>query len=175
MNVMNNRGQTLMELVIGVGLVAVIVGAVAILTVSSLRNTQFSKNQAQATQLAQQNMEKVRTIKNSNFGVCLENELSSGICSTWEQIWTTNFGTMSAGCTTGCTFELKNSCTVAGGEVKPLCLSYKAAKTTIGGNFTYQVIVENETVGEKKVTSNVFWTDISGEHSSQLVTVLGKR
>lgn len=175
---MDTKGQSLMELVIGLGLISVIIGAIAVVTVNTLMNTQFSKNQVLATRMAQENLEKIRTIKKLNFGVCTKADVDAGgtKCSTWEDIWAATFGTVSSGCTTsatGCTFNLENNCTLYSGEVKSFCLRYSTVRAIDpGGVFSSQVIIEDETVSQKRVTSKVFWLDPSGEHSSYLVTVL---
>lgn len=171
MSKLNLKGQTLLELVVGLGLLTVIVGALAIVTTNSLRNSQFSKNQVQATKLAQENMEKVRTIKSSDFGVCLQGE---SVCSTWENIWAVNFGRQQTGCTIGCTFYPEDGCTVTGDEEKPLCLRYQANPISVGENFTGQIIIEDEDVNQKRVTSRVSWVDATGNHSSELVTILSR-
>ncbi len=176
------KGQSLLELVIGVGLITVIMGAMAVVAINTLRNTQFSKNQTQATKFAQANLELVRTIKNSNFGVCLQTD--GATCSRWEDIWAVNFGTAVPGCTTGCTFNVQSdvinnvpgNCPVTGGTT-PFRLKYSAVNG-ISGRFTYQIIIEDEANLQKRVTSRVFWNDstttgASGtEHSSDLVTIL---
>ena len=51
-----------MELVVGISLITVVIGAIAVITTYSSRNSQFSKNQAQATKLAQENIDVVITI-----------------------------------------------------------------------------------------------------------------
>ena len=185
----NSKGQSLLELVVGIGLVAVVVGAIAIVTLSSLRNTQFSKNQLQATNLAQQNLERVRTIKNSNSGVCLQNQNPGGdppvYCSVWEDLWAVNFGTT---CSAGCTFEVKinsEDCEIGADKFTGLCLKYNPERVSLGLLST-QIIIEDEDDGNgvpdagdvdtaKRITSRVFWTDSSGEHSSDLVTILSRR
>lgn len=183
MNKITLKGQTLLELVVGMSLIAVVIGALAITTTYSLRNTQFSKNQAQATQFAQENLEKVRTIKSANYGICLNGQDPLVNCFAWEDIWIKNdFGNLPA-CddlpAPTCTFELRdNGCTVVTGDTRPLCLVYKATPSSfsgVSGNFTYQIYIENEVPNEqKRVTSKVFWTDTTGQHSSDLVTVFSK-
>ncbi|MBI2593426.1 prepilin-type N-terminal cleavage/methylation domain-containing protein [Candidatus Daviesbacteria bacterium] len=172
----NQKGQTLLELVVGMSLIAVVIGAMAITTTYSLRNTQFSKNQAQATMLAQENMEKVRTIKSANYGVCLQGKTP---CLTWEEIWDETFGSYSSkSCTLiGCTYIPSNNCTVTGDITKALCLTYSENPIDLGNGFTAQVIIEDEpglAGTQKRVTSKVFWTDTTGQHSSDLVTVFSK-
>ncbi len=181
MNKLTCKGQTLLELVVGLGILLVVLGAAAISTTQGLRNSQFSKNQAQATKLAQENMEIVRTIKNSNLGVCLSGQGTTS-CLTWEGIWTNNFGNLPACAnpTATCTFEIRNNtCTLAAGGTKPICLVYKNTPAVLsGGIFSYQVYIENEDLAlpliQKRVTSRVFWTDSTGQHSSDLVTVFSR-
>lgn len=176
-----------MELVVGVGLVVVVAGAIAITTIQSLKNTKFSKNQVEATKIAQGNIEKVRTIKNSNFGVCKQSEQPQPgtVCSSWADIWTIAFGKQMTTCTNGCTFKIVNGCDISNGsttETKPFCLSYIdpaiANRANLGNGFTGVVVIEDESAlvftTQKRVTSRVFWTDSTGEHSSDLVTILSR-
>lgn len=165
MNKLEQGGQTLLELVVGMGLIAAVITALAITTTYGLRNTQFSKNQALATKLAQENLEKVRTIKSANYGVCLQNELLSN-CSSWESIWSISFGT-------GSRFVIENGCTVSA-STEPLCLKYSTDFADLGNGFTGEVILADEASGQKRVTSRVFWTDTTGQHKSDLVTLFSK-
>lgn len=181
---LGQKGQNLLELVLGVGLVAVVAGAVAVVTINSLQNTQFSKNQLQATKLAQESIEKVRTIKDSNFGVCTQQEVASGatVCSYWDDIWATQFGSVSTtpSCIDNqiCTFVLRGTCSVrvsgGGSETKPFCLKYSTAKSDLVGGFKGQILIEDEADSQKRVTSRVYWTDSSGEHMSELITILSR-
>jgi Tfp pilus assembly protein PilW len=185
MNIKNNqRGQNLMELVVGVGLLTIVVGAIAVVTLSSLKNTQYSKNQIQATQFAQQNMEVVRSIRNSNYGICLESDLAltPRTCSAWQDIWNVNFDTPtypSACSSPPCNFKIMVPCTVRTGatttEQKPFCLAYSPTLTvTVLSRFTAEIIISDEAAGQKKVTSKVYWDDAGGQHSSNLVSILSK-
>lgn len=164
-----NRGQSLMELVVGVSLITVVIGAIAVITTYSLRNSQFSKNQAQATKLAQQNLEVVRTIKSSNYGVCtMGQDLTA--CSSWEDIWPPNIGVGS--------YKIPGSGCTVNGVLKTYCLQYKAPEAVWNldvAGFTGEIVIADEvTANQKRVTSRVYWTDTSGKHSSDLVTVFAK-
>lgn len=174
MNKLTQTGQSLMELVVGVGFIAAIITALAITTTYSSRNTQFSKNQALATKFAQENMEKVRTIKSANYGVCVEGQST---CYTWEEILDLNFGA-GENCPYGCTYVPTTiPCTVTGNIIKPFCLTYSAAPADLGNGFTGQIIMEDETGDpdtQQRVISRVFWTDSTGQHSSELVTVFSR-
>lgn len=174
----NQRGQNLLELVVGVGLLTIVVGAIAVITISGLRNTQYSKNQVQATQFAQQNMEIVRSIRNSNYGICLQSDTTT--CTAWQDIWTVNFDTAtppSACSSPPCNFKILVPCNVRVGtivEQKPYCLTYSPTRLTFLTRFTSELIISDEAPGQKKVTSKVYWDDPSGQHSSNLVSILSK-
>ena len=61
------KGQTLLEAMIGLGVAIAVVSAIVIAIISSLNNTQFSKNQNLANQYAQQGMEIVRKIRDASW------------------------------------------------------------------------------------------------------------
>lgn len=175
----------------GVGMVAIVVGAIAIVSISSMQNTQYSKNQIQATKLAQQNMELVRSIKESNYGVCLNSDIIQNpppntTCSSWEDVWGITFGAFSETptphcATVDCTFTVIYGCNIrtanGGTESKPICLNYSSSKTAAGSNLsnlTSLIIIEDEATGQKKVTSRAYWSDTTGEHLSNLITIFSK-
>lgn len=179
---LSGKGQSLMELVVGVSLITIVVGAVAVITTYGLRNSQFSKNQAQATKLAQENIEKVRTIKSSNYGICF---IGLPACSSWEAVWTLgteSYSKFETDCAaTGCKFSLLLSgCTIPGDGSPQVCLqqlSATANPVNLQEGFTYEILISNEPevgASQKRVTSRVFWTDTTGDHSSDLVTVFSK-
>ena len=164
----HSAGQSLMELVVGVSLITVVIGAVAVITTYGLRNSQFSKNQAQATKLAQEKLELVRAIKSSNYGICLPGEQTSA-CSSWENVWSRSFGI-------GEEYRISaNGCTVSGVS-SPYCLQYKGPNSTwdLGGGLSGEIIIKDEVANQKRVISRIYWTDTSGVHSSDLVTVFSK-
>lgn len=61
------RGDTLIEVLIALGVVTVVISAVTVLGISSLSNARFSANQEQASKYTQEGMEIVRGIRNSNY------------------------------------------------------------------------------------------------------------
>ena len=60
-------GQTLLEALIALAAAVVIISVMSVLVLSSLNNAQFSKNQNQATQYAQQGIEVIKNISQSNW------------------------------------------------------------------------------------------------------------
>lgn len=61
------RGDTLIEVLIALGIVVVVISAVTVLGISSLSNARFSATQDQAAKYTQEGMEIVRGIRNSNY------------------------------------------------------------------------------------------------------------
>lgn len=60
-------GQTLIEVLLALGTAVVVLSATVVAVLSALNNAQFSKNQNIATQYAQQGMEVMRNMRNSDW------------------------------------------------------------------------------------------------------------
>lgn len=63
----NMKGQTLIEVLLALGTAVVVLSATVVAVLSALNNAQFSKNQNIATQYAQEGMEVMRNMRNSNW------------------------------------------------------------------------------------------------------------
>lgn len=61
------KGQTLVEVLLALGTAVVVLSATVVTVLSALNNAQFSKNQNLATQYAQEGMEVMRKMRNSNW------------------------------------------------------------------------------------------------------------
>lgn len=61
------KGQTLIEALVALALIGVVISAIAIVVVSSLNNAQFGKNQNLATKYANEAMEHLHKIRNSDY------------------------------------------------------------------------------------------------------------
>lgn len=61
------KGQTLLEVLIGLTTAVVIIGAITALLVSSLNNTIVSNNQVKATAYAKEGMEFIRSLRDANY------------------------------------------------------------------------------------------------------------
>lgn len=65
---MTEKGQTLIETLVALGAAVLVLSAIAVAVISALNNTQYTKNQNQATQYAQQGIEVMRQISQSSWG-----------------------------------------------------------------------------------------------------------
>jgi Tfp pilus assembly protein PilV len=61
-------GQTLIEVLVALSVISLIVTSITIAVITSLNNAEFVKNQNLATQYAQQGMEIMRYMRNTNYG-----------------------------------------------------------------------------------------------------------
>lgn len=176
---MNHRGQTLIELVISIALILIIITGVTILTVKGLQNSQFSRNQVQATKLAQEGIEKMRTIRDNSFTICG---------------WAGNAtqpppnGLWGAGCPSGCRYLIKQTVgTCNNTDTTVLWINYTPSTSTTdtinvsGVDFKRSVVVTDttdltgtSTAFVKNIDVVVTWTDSSGTHDSKVSTQLSR-
>src|SRR5258708_38691280 len=63
----SQKGQSLVEVLVALSLAVVISSGIAVLIVYGLSSAQFSKSQSRAAQYAQEGMEKVRSLRDSNL------------------------------------------------------------------------------------------------------------
>lgn len=61
------KGQTVVEVLVALGAAVAVVTAIAVVVISAVNNTEFSKSQNLATQYAQQGMEVLRQIRDSDY------------------------------------------------------------------------------------------------------------
>lgn len=160
-NLKNQSAQSLLELIIVLAIAIIVIGALAIVTITSLRNANLSKNQLQATKYAQEGMERVRSIRNRNGDIVYD-----GNPQKFSFLWDIK---LRNDCGDPCSFFLNstnNSLTQSDILFEPLA-----------GGFERRVYLTDEggSWREKKtVTVLVNWVDFSGKHESKLITILGK-
>ncbi len=161
---MSNKGQTLLELVVVISVVVIVVGALVFATIASIRNASFAQNQLQATKLAQEGLEKVRSLRDRDGPLDYAIDPSTRTTK-FSDLW-------------GITFTCPNNCyfflTVESGKDK-LVGGTSISFEHIEPNFKRQFQIEEEganPAAQKKVTVKVLWTDFAGEHSSKLTTIL---
>jgi type II secretory pathway pseudopilin PulG len=75
---LNEKGQSLFEVVVAVGISAMILIAVASLAAGSVRNSSFSRNNAQATKFAQEEIEWLRGQRDAGWDGFIGNIASGG-------------------------------------------------------------------------------------------------
>jgi len=184
----DEKGQSLIELVVVVAVIVIVVGALTFATIASLRNASFSKNQAQATKLAQEGIERVRTGRDRNKVITHGGGLGSVISwdgnnlgqgKFWDYLINGNCGNLQLAPPVYCFFNVDN-------EGK---LAYLTAYGPISSQptlppgvesippFSRAVVISDDTTTsgvQKTVTVIVTWKDVSGPHESRLTTILRK-
>lgn len=178
-------GQSLMELVVVVAVAVIVISALVFATIGSLRNATFAKNQAQATKLAQEGLERVRTGRDRNQ--CI-NGLDAVNVNSWN-------GSTDCPSPVGSIWVYRISGDCDRPDLETYCYfntSPSGALQNIGSSATFPSTAEgippppddpvfrrvitlsddDDYKSAKKITSIVRWTDFSGEHESKLTTIL---
>lgn len=158
-------GQAILEIIIVSGLAIAIITAITITTLTGLRNSQFSQNQAQATKLAQEGLEAVRVIKENNCPVVTGANYYWSNTSSGPLVWDPGFTSDSL------SFRYTLTSIV---PTSPNCRLYVAVPEIIADRFTREIKILDDGTNQKKITSKVKWKDASGEHESFLVTFVTK-
>lgn len=171
----SEKGQTLLEVIAAAAVGILVVSALTFATIFSLRNATFAKNSTQATKLAQEGIERVRSIRDRDsaistdidypgssrkidkFSELFSVDLAHTICNTIKDNQPVD---------SPCYFGFDS-----GNLTKPMIVD-----ETID-SFKRRVLIGDQTAtkgSEKTVTLLVTWTDFAGPHESRLTTILRK-
>lgn len=179
-NKSSKMGQSLMELVVVIAVMIIVVGALTFATIASLRNAQFSQNQAQATKLAQEGIEKVRSLRDRNSNIQTLN-IPSSSGSSGSMLFSDLF----------ISFISHNFCNTVSGD-GPCYFNFVSGSLnqvasqnnneSVGSFMRRIQIFDRQTCDtvsncysqQKEITAVVSWTDFSGSHESRLTTILRK-
>ena len=190
---LTEKGQTLMELTVVLAVAVLVVGALTFATIASIRNASFAKNQAQATKLAQEAIERVRIGRDRNqcirgLGTNINSWNGSTDCPAPNgSIW--NYR-ISGDCdkpdvSTYCYFNVSSqgalqnigssqnfpSSAAEGIPPRPDTPIFERV-ITLSDDLDGNKIFDDIYSSAKKVTAIVRWTDFSGKHESRLTTIL---
>lgn len=160
----SERGQSLIEVIVAATVGILVVTALTFATIFSIRNASFAKNSAQATKLAQEGLENVRSIRDRdsivdfnanriNFSGLFALDLSHNSCSDKP-----------------CYFRFVSGILSQGTDVNFEPVGSFKRQVAIGD----QVSPVDTTGSEKTVTVIVQWKDFAGDHESKLTTILRK-
>ena len=184
----NENGQTLMELIVVILISVLVIVALVFGTIASLRNAQFAKNQAQATKLAQEGIERVRVGRDRNQPITISDTPVSSwngygsLCTgttdiKTDSIWcyqiNGNCGDSTLASPTFCYFNVDNQ----GRLTNLTAASFIPSRAEDIPPFHRAIILSDDAVtfaSLKTVTAVVRWTDFSGPHESRLTTILRK-
>lgn len=186
----NQSGQSLIEVLVALVVVMVMVVALIIIVLGSLKNSQFAQKQVQATKYAQETIDKLKTIRDRDGMISFQNSTSTtcGAAScqypqscNFSILWQCQLGFASpvSPCTIfrtgdpqGCYFLFTNNDSELIEPNSTSQISYSIPNE----DFKREIFMEDlGSAAEKKVTVKVKWTDASGDHESDLQTVLTQR
>lgn len=161
---MKSRGQSLLEMVLIIGVLLIVISAVVVVTLNGLKNSQFSNNQIKATKLAQEGINKVRDIKNKNCPV----EITGEPLYYWsvpppsQSIWARVIPDSSP-----ISFKIQANSPCLLQSIQDDSLS-----PTFKDQFRRVIQISGIKTNQKKIISIVSWSDFTGDHQSKLVTIL---
>lgn len=138
---MRERGQTLFELVIAVGVAVLVVTGIVALVTLSLRNANFARDRAQATRYAQEALEWLRSERNNGWNTFYSRVPTS---PTW--------------CLNTLSWSSPGSC--GSGSV--------ITGTKFVRRAVFSVVEANRSVSAQVLVS---WTDSQGAHQSKVDTI----
>lgn len=165
----NSKGQTLIEMIVVISVGVLVVGGLVFTTISSLRNANFAKNAVQVTKLAQEGLERVRSIRDQDGNIGTFTYIRDGNQYTATKFSDLYQAPMYANCNP-CNFSL---------NLPQNGLIFNSPPEVKAG-FTRKVQITDVSSGqswqsEKNITVIVSWTDPTGPHESKLTTILIKK
>ena len=172
----NQKGQSLVEVVIALGIAVIIVIAFTNATIASVRNSQFSKNQNLATKYAQETLEVVRAVRDQNAVGSVTDGTST--VNSWGDLWGINLKNAASpgGGFTGYCFTLNEATLVMTKRVS--CADNNGNGTTYDENIDtifyrkINITDDGTNLGKKQIFVRVYWSDNRGQHNTEVTTFL---
>ncbi len=161
----NERGQSLIEVLVVLVIATVMIVALIIVILSSLKNAQFAQNQTKATKLGQDTVDKIRILRDNNKNSTLD---YSGNRDCFKELW--NSSSTYFDCGESVCYYLFAS--PVGDVLSRVELA--ASKENLAEGFNRQIQVTQTNDTEIKLVIQIGWTDSSGEHNSNIETFLTK-
>lgn len=143
------RGQSLIEVLVAMGVVAMLAISLVTTTLITQRSARSARNNTQATNLAQQSIEQMRVFRDrKGYGTLTNNPPA--------QCW-----------------KIDTSADMSKPEVWALSNSCPETISLNNTSFSRSITIENGTdPDQKKITVTVAWQDSSGPQSVRSVTLL---
>lgn len=160
------KGQNLIEITIGLAVIGVILGGLAVVILTGMKNSQFAQNQVKATKYAQETIDQIKALRDQK---ALISVFISGSpypdLKLFDEILVD-----SAWCpqSTPCYFKLTTS--------DPFLTQINPNQSDIAianeENLSRQIILYTIADKQKYLIVKIKWTDTSGLHESNLQTIL---
>ncbi|HEX7041831.1 MAG TPA: hypothetical protein VF189_01140 [Patescibacteria group bacterium] len=163
--IFNQKGQTLIEVLVGLSAAVVVIAAITVAVITALNNAEFSRDQNLATQYTQEGMEIIRNMRDLDVASINQTNLPDGTyclakgCSSL----TTNPSDTSCGpkTSTHCTQNFNNF-------VREITISHNDPFCTNNGPTSSATPTPTPAseIGTIKVTVNTYWGDTKCSDSS---------
>ncbi|MCL5783889.1 MAG: prepilin-type N-terminal cleavage/methylation domain-containing protein [Patescibacteria group bacterium] len=176
-------GQSLIEVLVALVVSAMIITALIMTVLEGLKNAQYAQNQAQATKLAQDALDKITSIRDRDMDNSVDFNYTSGVSSLvttkFSDLWNIYMESQSS-----CGPTPPNPCYFKFDPNSPLRITQDTSGKgeDLGNGLTRQIIFEDsnskDSFGtelyktEKTIIVKVTWSDASGPHESNLQTIL---
>lgn len=156
----NQRGSTLLEVLVSLALVLFVVTALTITTINGLKNSQLSQNQLQATKLAQEGVEQIKQARERNCEIYFRGDSTAYV---WygpgQSIFSRNMGT---------NFKLN----ISGTSCR---LDEVTSDQVLENKFNRKITIQDDgTMNKKRIVVKVSWVDFSGPHTTEVATILSE-
>lgn len=171
---LEQTGQTLLELIVVITVIVLVVGALVFATIASLRNARFAQNQVQATKLAQEGMEQVRSLRDRDGTITTNIDFPGSsplrYINKFSELYSVDIA--------------HTICNTVNGDA-PCYFRFVSGILTQGTSANYemidpfkrQILIGDQTAtfgSQKTITAIVTWNDFAGSHESRLTTVSRK-
>lgn len=160
--IIRQNGQSLIEVLVALSVAILVLGALVILVLTSLKNAQFAQNQAKATKYAQETMEKIKSLKDRDELINLTGQ---------PNITFKTFLTGTSCSSSPCCFNfISGQLTQVSYSISTGCLT----ETLSDSQFKRQIIFTTApaVINPKTLSVKVTWIDATGNHESNLETIL---
>ena len=143
------KGQSLIEIVVVLSVASVVITALMISVINSLKNAQFAQMQSRSTKYAQDGAEKVRAVRDRDGRVVFN--YTGGSTAKFSDLWNLH---MSGSCSPACRFKLDPD------NLQLEQLTGSVDKEDMGDGITREIIFEDSQTGssyqkEKKIIVKV--------------------
>lgn len=177
----SEKGQSLMEVIVAATVGILVASTLTFATIFSLRNANFAKNSAQATKLAQEGIEMMRSLRDRDTTISTDivYPLASPArnIDKFSELFSVNLSHEKCNTVSGdapCYFKLNIDT-----QKNVILVKGKSDEYEQVGSFQRQVAIGDQispdtTDAQKIVTVTIIWNDPAGSHESKLSTVLRK-
>lgn len=164
---LNQKGQSLIEVLVVGTVAAAMIIALIIIILNSLKNAQFAQSQTQATNLAQDTIDKIRVLRDNNKINTIQYG-STFYC--FNELWGNSRGDYlyCGGTGSYCFYTLDDSVNILNKVAENL------STVTVTNGFSRQIKVSQPSADQADLIVSIIWQDSTGSHSSDLETIITK-